>query len=692
MRRISLALIALCLAAPRLALADDMRFYGPTWADSSGKDGKGGVSIVWDGNKRQFLLRPDSCKEKIDAKTYGEHPNWVLFDSEGNNDSCLSFEFTWVTTATDKHWDKKWSGGGLAFNNSWSNQDFSGAKYLVFYAKTNSPGVDFNLALTGDKDNLQTGNVKLTDYAEGKAIGEKWTRVVIPIASFPNLTGIDLTQVKTLRFDLQGDYPENKPVYVHFDKIFMTDTALVTPVENLGWLRVPGGVMLMWDKANDEGIQRYLVTVDGKVAGQAKGANKRQVKLQTAVLAGVGPHVVGVAADSGKQVSSYESVTVTAAPTSVETASVSIAAKLGHPISPYLWGFNYQDSESLKKLGATVNRWGGNDTTGYNWKDDADNHGSDWVFLNTGGPVGIAEKNKRYFKFVQDSLAGGANPIITLPITGWIAKVPPDPNTKFGSYPLSLFPGQKAGKEPGLGEGEMTDGKKVWGNDPNYNYLPSTPELQAEWVKALIKDFGTSTQGGVKLYQMDNEPGLWRWTHRDICPKGIGYDELVDLNAKYAQAVKEADPGSQVVGWTAWGVMELAASNWDYMPGGEKGYQLPDSAMTDDLKWTDRKAHGDVPQVVFFLKEMAKRSKKAGMRLIDYLDFHGFPEVWGKDKNGNSIKLVTDDTPYDPVVCQKQFDALRIFWDPTSRTPTAGARIQPTSPTCGIPLWGSSPR
>ena len=86
-----------------------------------------------------------------------------------------------------------------------------------------------------------------------------------------------------------------------------------------------------------------------------------------------------------------------------------------------------------------MNRWGGNDTTSYNWKEDADNHVADWVYLNSGGPIGIAEKDKRYYKFVQDSLSGGASPIITIPITGWVAKAPPK-DTKRGSFPLPLFP------------------------------------------------------------------------------------------------------------------------------------------------------------------------------------------------------------------------------------------------------------
>ena len=311
MRRLILLFAAILMTFPNLLkAADDIAFYGPCWADASGNDGKGGVSLVTVGKDHKFVMRPDVCKEKTDSQAQ------MAFDSDDNKGNCLSFEFTWKTTAADKFYGKMWAGSGLAFNNSWGSIDISQAKYLVFFAKTNAPGADFNVALTGAKDGDQTGNVKLSDFAEGHKLGETWTRVVIPFASFPDLAKFNLTQVKTIRFDLAGSYPENKPNYIRLDKIYFTAAKLVTPVENLGWLRVPGGVMVMWDKSNDDGIERYKVTVDGKTAGQIEGATKRRVKLPASALPGTTAHVVGVAAANAKLTSSYQSVTVTAPPSS----------------------------------------------------------------------------------------------------------------------------------------------------------------------------------------------------------------------------------------------------------------------------------------------------------------------------------------------------------------------------------------
>ncbi len=693
MRKILFSFIAFLMILPSLVRADeDISFFGPCWADASGKDGKGGVSILCVGDQHKFVLRPDVGKEKIDPKTLGDHPEWVIYDGEDSG-NCLSFEFVSVTSATDQFWGKRWAGGGIAFNNSWSALDLSQAKYVVLYARSNDPDIDMNLAIIGTTDSSASGTVKLSDFAEGHKIGETWTRVVVPFASVPDLAKLDASQVKTIRLDLAGSYPNNKPVYVHLDKIYFTNAQLLTPVENLGWLRVSGGVEVVWDKSNDEDVEKYLVTVDGKAAGRVEGAAKRKVKLPLSVLPGTGSHIVGVAAASGKQTSSYQSVTVTAAPAASAKAQVTLSGKLGHAISPYIFGFNYMSSGSLKKAGGTLNRWGGNATTNYNWKEDADNRGSDWYFLNTSkaGP-GAPEKDKQYYQFIEDTFKGGAEPILTIPIIGWVAKAPPKGGPELCSFPTSKYPGQAGSDGQGAGNGQLPGNKFVWDNDPNYNYVKSDPAFMKEWVEACVKSFGSASKGGVKFYQMDNEPGLWCWTHRDVNPKGIGYDDMVNLNAQYAEAVKSADPDSKVIGMVAWGAKELAGSAWDYMPGGEKGYQIGESGLkTEDLRWTDRKAHGNVSQFEYFLSEMAKRSKKAGKRLIDYVDDHGFPEVWGKNGKGEKINVLGD-FPYDPVLTPKQFDALRIFYDPTFESPDSWCALPELKPYLWDPWAGLIPK
>jgi mannan endo-1,4-beta-mannosidase len=88
---------------------------------------------------------------------------------------------------------------------------------------------------------------------------------------------------------------------------------------------------------------------------------------------------------------------------------------------------------------------------------------------------------------------------------------------------------------------------------------------------------------------------------------------------------------------------------------------------------------------------MAKQSKLAGKRLIDYLDFHGFPEVWGTDAKGNKVNVLGD-FAYDPVLTPKQFDAMRIFWDPTFTSPDSWCANGDNKPYLWDPWVGILPK
>jgi hypothetical protein len=686
MRRILLCLLLSILAIPAFAAKDErINFYAPTWGDSSGRDGKGGVSIVTVGDTHKFLVRPGDGPGEPDDDTADRHADWIVYSEI---DSCLSYEFTWVTTDKDKFWGRCWAGGGIAFNNSWSSIDVSTAKYLVFDAKSDPEGLDMTVGLAGETDSSASGSVKISDFAEKRRLGREWTRVIIPFTSIPDLARIDLTKVKMLRFDLLQGFPENKPCAVYLDNVYFSAADIVTPVENLGWLAGPDGVVITWDKAANEKVSAFQVTVDGRSTARV-APHLRRTTLPLSLI-GDKPRVVGVAATDGRKSSAVMSVTVTGGASPAKAAKVAVSGKPGRAISPWVYGVNYMSGGSLKKLGATLNRMGGNATTSYNWKDDADNRGMDWYFLNVGyAPKGAPEKEKLYHKTTLESFGAGAQQMLTIPLIGWVAKAP-GKDEKLGSFPASLFPNQEA-NDGGCGNGRLKDGKLVWGNDPNTNYIKSDPAFMKEWVQTAVKEFGPADKGGVKFWSMDNETGLWHWNHRDVCPDGIGYDDLVDLTAKYAKAVKEADPGAQTLGMVSWGIMELAGSCWDYVPGGRKNIRIKDEKGTTGEKWTDRKAHGDITQAEFFLREMNKRSKAAGVRLIDYFDNHGFSEVWGRNAKGEKVNVMGDH-PYDPVMTPQQFEGLRVLWDDTFVSPDSWCYADGNAPYLWTPWVGLIPK
>jgi len=647
-------------------------FYTPTWIDSSGKDGKGGTKITTnDGEKRTVPLREDGVPPKVKGdQSTKKHPSWQLFHSALNSGKSLAFEFKWVTTKEDKFYGNMWGGFGVAFDPSWSDTDISAAKYLVMYVKASREDLDnaeFTVKIaskTAAKGQEQTVRVPLRTYAEGKKLGTDWTKVVIPMKAFTDLDRVDITKTHTINFDIAGKWPENELVWYRIDNVYFSDAELLTPVENVGYAVAKDGVDILWDKSAGEKFEKFIVSVDGKEVATVD-ARKRSAKLPLATFPAKTERKVTVVAANAKETSSPQTVKVKVSGTTPEAATVTLDAKPGHEISPWIFGSNFMSPEALKDTGTTIQRWGGNVTSMYNYKSDNDNKGKDWFYLDDfSKPAGTPETEKTYYKYIRDSMAAGAQMNFTIPIGDWIAKPHPSPTGRYCSYPTTIYPEQDKTDGQGCGNGFKPGGKEIiWGNDPNVSLVPNSVEFQRGLVENIKKAFGGAGGKGVRFYSLDNEPGLWHETHRDAMPKGISTDDLIERNIKYATMIKQVDPDAKVIGFTAWGMLELAGSNVDYMPAGPEGYKKYDSVGPAD-RYADRKKHGDQPQLVSYLKAMQAAEKKAGKRLIDIVDFHWYPEVYGNDSKGDRQRL-SEEHAIDPVLLPKQLDAVREWYDPT---------------------------
>ena len=44
------------------------------------------------------------------------------------------------------------------------------------------------------------------------------------------------------------------------------------------------------------------------------------------------------------------------------------------------------------------------------------------------------------------------------------------------------------------------------------------PSFVQAWMQHLVGRYGTAANGGVRFYNLDNEPMLWSDTHRDVHP------------------------------------------------------------------------------------------------------------------------------------------------------------------------------
>jgi Glycoside hydrolase family 44 len=112
-------------------------------------------------------------------------------------------------------------------------------------------------------------------------------------------------------------------------------------------------------------------------------------------------------------------------PVRADNPAVTVVVDAGagrHPIDPLVYGIAYGDEAILRDLNCPLNRLGGNNTSRYNWRLNADNRGSDWYFESIGDPSAVA--GERGDSFVAASLAASAQPMLTVPMIGWVAKVP----------------------------------------------------------------------------------------------------------------------------------------------------------------------------------------------------------------------------------------------------------------------------
>ncbi len=310
-------------------------------------------------------------------------------------------------------------------------------------------------------------------------------------------------------------------------------------------------------------------------------------------------------------------------------------------ISPLIYGiaFNAQAEASDShqwKLNATSRRWGGNPTSRYNWElGNAWNTAADYFFLNV-NYTGDPEFSWRTFLDInRDRHLGSA---ITLPTIGWVAK-----DTESVAFPRLEFPQQQEfdpdGRNAGNGIGK--NGKPLKPGAPQRTSVAAPPDFIARWVSAMVAHESKRGQT-IDMLFLDNEPMLWHDTHLDVHPEPVGYDELLRRTIEYGTAARKAWPKALIAGPSEWGWPAYFYSAVDAKAGF--------SARPD------RRAHGDVPLIEWWLQQLAAHEKKTGTKVVDVLDFHFYPQATG-------IGVGTDgNTDHDTNALRIR--STRALWDP----------------------------
>lgn len=283
-----------------------------------------------------------------------------------------------------------------------------------------------------------------------------------------------------------------------------------------------------------------------------------------------------------------------------------------HPISPFIYGLNAAPADVLHDLRPGLNRWGGNPSTRYNWKlGNAWNAGSDWFYRNGDyGYTGASASDD----FVRESLAAGSGVLLTVPTLGWVAKNN-DPGTC--SFPT--------------GDGQCGDAAKANCEspgpiaDPQLANVRSDSDSVAAWIKHLV----AAQHNNLRFVAMDNEPDLWGYTHYDVHPTCTSYDEIRDTYIRYASAVRDVAPQSELLG--------PVSCCWYFYWNSAAGA-------------ADRANHDDQDFLPWFLGQLRQHDAQHGRRTLDVLDVHFYPEG-----------LYNDNA--DPDTAARRLRSTRSLWD-----------------------------
>jgi hypothetical protein len=400
----------------------------------------------------------------------------------------------------------------------------------------------------------------------------------------------------------------------------------------------------------------------------------------------------------------------------------------------------------------SVLRWGGNATSRYNYQLNTTNAASDWYFENGLGENGAFPTpgaTTSFASFIAGTDQAGMAALGTVPVLGWVSNGNTNSSSSASpacSFPISSYPNQQS-YDTNCGNGMCPEGSTcgsltcntsggctLYGNAQTPS-LTSTAETApactmstltsgcangvsscmvqtctqaamptqagatsswaqgswiGNWVSSIVTNssYGNGASGkGVAFWDLDNEPAWWDAVHRDVHPSPSTYDEVVWAGISSALAVKTIDPTAKVDG-------PIIDYWWNYFYSKkdiENGWESSSSGPCWQ-PWSnpvDREAHGGAAMIPYYLEQMSQASAAYGMRLLDYLDIHGY---FGGTYNGNGVGLTTTGDTGEQEV---RMDSVRALWDPTytsSNYPQPNYMTDPdyynpsTAGNCNVPL------
>ncbi|MCQ2608469.1 MAG: carbohydrate-binding protein [Bacteroidales bacterium] len=313
-----------------------------------------------------------------------------------------------------------------------------------------------------------------------------------------------------------------------------------------------------------------------------------------------------------------------------------------HSISPYIYGTNeaYENS--------TATRWGGNRSSSYNWENNASNSGNDYSFTSDN---------------FYDASGSGKN-IPGYPILNAVKTA--DKNGQFSLVSIQAA-GYVAADAKGVVSQQDVAPSSRWKPISFHKSEPYTLTPDAEddtvyideLVNYLTTKLGKPGDGGISAYAVDNEPYLWNSTHARMHPNATTPEELISKTISVSSVVKTLAPGTEVFGpmffgWSDAYMWGMNAIQWNkyYKLSTREGYPAKYSWFVD-----------------YYLDTLYRYEKQTGLRPVDAIAFHWYPESFGLvtkkrivNVESTAISTTKNDLITDDMI-EARLQAPRGLWD-----------------------------
>lgn len=322
-------------------------------------------------------------------------------------------------------------------------------------------------------------------------------------------------------------------------------------------------------------------------------------------------------------------ILVLSASASLSAGEVKIEAdtRVSHKYSPYLFGKNtsaipYQQGKTLdpeeealiRESGLKFVRLNnGNNATKYNYKKHLTCH-PDWY-------SNIYDCNWDISSGVMNENFPGVQGMYAFQLCGYAAS---SKAYNFNDWEYNQSQWGEWCSWPLCGGGKIIDAAAK-------NYVAGDPKLYTEeWSAEQTTDILTYWRDELKrdmsqflYWNMDNEPEMWSWTHKDVQPD-FDPEFYIQQYVKVALEAKKKFPEIKLCG-------PVAGSEWTW---------YATSGKTTPYPVYEGK---QMPWLKYFIMRIGQEQKKYGVKLLDVLDIHYYPSYdIGEEKNLQSHRTYFD--------------------------------------------------